>query len=195
MAKTWIQSFSGKVVEPGALKAEQVSRVDIGHALALKNRFSGHTREPYSVAQHCVVGSRMLDPKFKLPFLLHEVSEVYLPDIPTPIKRMTSVLLPGCSETSMSWNDLEKQHADVIFNALGLSDIRALIDSDEVHEADLRMLMTEKRDLLGPEPAPWNIDVKPYSFCISPWDWQTAEYQFNRTFAQLTWSMAKAGDE
>lgn len=182
--KTWIQSYSGKMVEPGNLTVEMVSRADIGHALAQKVRFSGHLIEPYSVAQHCVMGSSRVDPKFKLAFLLHEVSEVYLPDIPTPIKRMTFFNSTG-SEPWLAWTELEDQHARVIFSALGVSDLLPLLDSPEIHEADLRMLMTEKAQLLGPSPAPWGIDAQPYEdMRIKPWTWDRAEYLFNRALAE-----------
>lgn len=183
--KRWCQSFSGKVVTPLALKVEQVSFGDIAHALAQKVRFSGQLREPgYSVAQHCVVGAEQIAGPFALAFLLHEVSEVYLPDIPAPIKPMLTLMTGDLG--AMTWSDLEAQHADVIFEALGLSSLRPLIDSPEVHKMDLQMLMTEKRDLMGPEPEPWGIDVEPLEYKIAGcWDYQAANDLFTNTFRRL----------
>jgi hypothetical protein len=111
----WIQSWSGKCVEP-----DQVGGIEeIAHVLAAKVRFQGHTRVPYSVAEHCVRGARSLPPAFALAFLLHEVSEVYLPDAPTPIKRRLVVSTPG---GSLSWELLEQRHAKAVLAALGRHD-------------------------------------------------------------------------
>lgn len=158
MAKTWIQSYLNRRVDPLALKPEQVSFDDIVTALSRKARFSGLTQGStgYSVAQHTVLGSRCIDKPFALAFLLHEVSEVYLPDIPNPVKHTLFVDIDGFT---VPWRDLESIHADVIFEALGLSSLRPLIDAPEVKEMDLAMLATEKRDLMGPEPEPWGLVV------------------------------------
>lgn len=174
----WIQSFSGRQVTPLQLKPEQVRYEDIPHALAQKVRFNGHLQlMGYSVAQHCVLGAMEMfvqyappgvwgklarDEIFKircrqLAFLLHEVSEVYLPDVPAPIKG--HLFVSGFStdgEGAGPWEALERQHADVVFDALGLKEIRPLIDSDEVHTIDRRMLLTEKRDLMGEGPGKHN---------------------------------------
>lgn len=171
-AQPWIQSFSGKVVTLLDLKVEQVTLEDIPHVLSQKVRFTGHLREAgYSVAQHCVLGARAIAEPFKLAFLLHEVSEVYLPDIAGPIKSRIFVDYSDkrspILDDALSWEELEAQHADIILEALGLSSIRPLLDSPEVREMDLRMLMTEKRDLMGPEPKPWGINVEPLDFRIT----------------------------
>lgn len=191
--RDWMQSYSSKVVTPRELKPEQVSLDDIAHTLAQKVRFNGHLRElGYSVAQHCVLGAGQIAGPFKLAFLLHEVSEVYLPDIPAPLKPYVSVDTDRCDNDGdpmiMSWAALENQHADAVFEALGLSSLRSLIDSPEVRDMDLRMLMTEKRDLASPEPEPWGIDVAPLeSLRIGEcWAPSRAKCEFTNLFNYLT---------
>lgn len=84
---------------------------DIAHSLSNQCRFSGHLPQFYSVAQHCVETAkrvkeltieRNLDGQnyywpeqvptkgIELQALMHDASEAYLLDIPTPIKRRIS---------------------------------------------------------------------------------------------------------
>src|SRR4029077_19850568 len=59
---------------------------------------------------------------------------------------------------SEPWEDLERLHADVIFQALGLSHLRPLIDSPEVKQMDLAMLAAEKEKLFAtPERDDWPL--------------------------------------
>jgi uncharacterized protein len=189
-ARDWQQSFSGKVITPRELRVEQVTFDDIGHALAQKTRFAGQcTVMGYSVAQHCVIGAAVLNRtsrQLALAFLLHEVSEVYLPDVPSPLKKHLYVTLSDLTEMTTSWAQLEKQHADVIFEALKLPKIRPLVDSPEVKLTDVRMLLTEKRDLMGPEPQPWGFTEQPFKFkIVDIWEPAYAEKRFNQMFGLL----------
>jgi hypothetical protein len=66
---------------------------DIASALSKLCRFNGHTKKFYSVAQHSIlVADIMENLKLGDPFegLLHDATEAYLADIPSPWK----VLLP-----------------------------------------------------------------------------------------------------
>jgi len=189
--KEWIQSYAGNAVTPLRLKKEQVHFSDIPHALAQKVRFNGHLREMgYTVAQHCVIGAGLISGPFALAFLLHEVSEVYLPDIPAPIKG--SLIVSRQDIGDISWSTLEDEHADVIFDALHLSSLRPLLDAPEVKLMDLRMLMTEKRDLMGPmaEEIPWaTADISPLDYRITDiWGPTEAENLFIDVFERLSTS-------
>lgn len=193
MAKTWIQSLSGKKLEPLALTVEMVGGIEeIAHSLAGEFRFTRQTRRYYSVAQHCVEGSRLLAPAFAGAFLLHELSEVYLPDIASPVKPSLMVnvrdLGRGMTE-QIAWADLEKQHTHVMLESLGLSSIEPLIYSPEIKAMDLAMLATEKRDLCGAAPESWGLDVEPAAVDLSlPWAVLTpdqAEVKFLERFHEL----------
>jgi len=62
---------------------------EIAHALANQCRFSGHTREFYSVAEHSVLVSRLsqyLGLGCPYEGLLHDAHEAYLIDMPSPWK-------------------------------------------------------------------------------------------------------------
>lgn len=65
---------------------------DIAHALSLQVRFSGHTAKHWSVASHCILVSDILiamnikDPEIIAAGLLHDASECYCVDVPSPLK-------------------------------------------------------------------------------------------------------------
>lgn len=183
MANDWIQTLENRKLTPRDLKPEQVGSIEeIAHALAGRYRFSGLTARRYSVAEHCVLGSQLLPPAFAGAFLLHELSEVYLPDIPTPLKQFTAVHVEG---QTVQWAALEQRHTATILEALGLSSIEPLIYSPEVRTADLAMLAAEKDQLVGPEPEPWGLTVPAAKVYLVGWASEVAKRAFLDRFAEL----------
>lgn len=69
---------------------------EIAHAISMQCRFTGHTREFYSVAEHCVIASHMIQQHpeiFELPAtpyeaLMHDAHEGYVSDIASPWKAL-----------------------------------------------------------------------------------------------------------
>lgn len=169
----WIQTFTGVAFWPLDPRPSEIDIEDIAHALANQCRFSGHTRQFYSVAQHCVVMARVVPDHAKLWALLHDASEAYLVDLPRPIKQ----LMPG-------YRDAEDAVMRAVCERFGL----AAGLPGEVREADVRMLATEARDLLGPHLLPWaSLDgVLPYDFTIVPTRPDRAKADFLHAFRALT---------
>lgn len=135
MASSDIQVANGNVINPLDPDPEQINIFDIAHALSNQCRFSGHTRRFYSVAQHCVLVSRTVPEKDKLWGLLHDASEAYLVDIPSPLK-----------------NDLfGEQYREVEGRLMGAICEKFGLDPEmppSVKVADNSLLGTEVRDLL-----------------------------------------------
>lgn len=81
-----IRTRSGIYINPFEPTPDQITIEDIAHSLSMQCRFAGHLPEFYSVAQHSFECSFLVQDKYKLQALLHDASEAYLLDIPSPIK-------------------------------------------------------------------------------------------------------------
>jgi 5'-deoxynucleotidase YfbR-like HD superfamily hydrolase len=163
----WIQTFKGKQFYPLAPRVEDIDIDDIAHALSNQCRFSGHCKRFYSVAEHSVRVSLIVKPKHRLWALLHDAAEAYLVDLPTPIKQ----LMP-------EYSIAEKRIMACVCEKFGLS----LEMPKEVHQADMIMLATEKRDLMYQEPAPWQALPEPLKGKIGHPREEITRWEFLRAF-------------
>ena len=108
---------------------EMVCIEDIAHALTYQCRFGGHLTKFYSVAQHSLNCSYLINnDKNKLAALLHDASEAYLLDIPSPIKKGLS-----------NYKEIEDKLMTVIAEKFGFD----FPLHDEVKESDKIMLELE----------------------------------------------------
>ncbi len=87
----YIQTSSGRWVNPFDPDPAMLDPDDIARALANVCRFGGHTRAFYSVAQHSVIVSELVqerggDVEDVFAALMHDATEAYLGDMPHPIK-------------------------------------------------------------------------------------------------------------
>jgi len=85
--KTWMETFTGTKFYPMKAEVEDIRIEDIAHSLANICRWGGHTKFHFSVASHSVMLSKLVPPRYALEALLHDATEAYLGDIPTPIKK------------------------------------------------------------------------------------------------------------
>ena len=113
----------------------------LADVLSRINRFAGHTKHFYSVAQHAANCSLIVAEGFELEALLHDTAEAFTNDLPTPLK----VMLPKV-----------KQIEGKIEKALAAKFGTAYPMADEVKLADLQMLGIEK-DYLKPSSSHWAI--------------------------------------
>jgi hypothetical protein len=153
-----MQTYTGRKFDVLSPRAEDVSFVDVAHALAHQCRFNGHTKQFYSVAHHCVIMSREIPPEFALYALLHDAGEAYIGDIPQPVKACLSEI-----------RAIEEGVLAAVYEAAG---IRSLDEEAErlVRLYDLKMLLTERQQLMGEPPEPWALDslnIEPINIRIS----------------------------
>jgi hypothetical protein len=149
LQRNWIQSFTGHPVDLPVPKPGQLVAEDIAHSLALKCRFNGHCRRLYSVGEHTLRGSCLMPtPELALAFLLHELSEVALPDVPSPVKSHT--LFEEAGGGLIRWKILELEHLNAILAGLGLSCLAPVIHGPEIDWMDLAMLIWERRTVMAP---------------------------------------------
>lgn len=168
-----IQVASGEYVSP-LYPYEWTPRItDIAHALSHQARFSGHTRVHYSVCEHSCRVADILPPEHQLAGLLHDASEAYLVDLPTPLKQHPLIGDP--------YREVEAALQGRIDDVFGVD-----TTSHEVHAADRILLATEKRDLMPPGPD-WLIlqGVVPLERRIMPWQPMAARTQFLQRYERL----------
>lgn len=82
----------------GLVQPEDITIEDIAHSLAYQCRFNGHTKRFYSVAEHSVILSQLIEPKSevqnlerRLCALLHDAAECYTGDITGPVRTLLNV--------------------------------------------------------------------------------------------------------
>jgi len=79
-------TYSGRTVDLAAPDFDRFEIEDIARPLAYQCRFVGNTRAFYSVAQHCVLASRLVPEAFAYDALMHDAEEAFTGDWPTPWK-------------------------------------------------------------------------------------------------------------
>lgn len=75
---------NGKYYDLANPSADVLDIEMIAGSLSKQCRFTGQTSRPYSVAEHCVRGSFIIEPALALDFLLHDAAESVVIDVPTP---------------------------------------------------------------------------------------------------------------
>ena len=80
----FLRTYRGIDFDFDNLNPEQVDIEDIAHSLSMQTRYGGHLPMHYSIAQHSVLCSQY--PNAGLELLLHDATEAYVTDVPTPVK-------------------------------------------------------------------------------------------------------------
>ena len=88
----YITTYTGKHFKPTEPDPKLFDIADIAHALSLICRGNGHVKTFWSVGEHCIccakeAKARGLSDRMALACLLHDASECYMSDVPTPFKR------------------------------------------------------------------------------------------------------------
>jgi hypothetical protein len=181
-----ITTFTRRRIDPLAARVDDIDLADIAHALALTCRFKGHCRDFYSVAEHSVrvshtLHTRAAGPAIEMAGLMHDAAEAYLSDLGGPIKSRFFIAAPGARPPLEPFDQAEDRLLRVIAEALRFPPI----DYDTVRSADLILLATEARDLLGIDARDWGVHEPPLHDPIKPWDWRRAETTFLERFRAL----------
>ena len=171
----WIQTLDGQqawIEDPSGLQFDPRT---IATALSRIARFNGHTTRFYSVAEHSVGVMRHVPKRLKLPALLHDAHEAFtgFGDVCRPAKQ----LFTGLAEIESRWDV-------AIAKWFGFSPSE--FKDPKIKEADMRMLATEKRDLMSEEPSSWGDLPPPY--CRKIWgkcSFDSAENMFHMHLTYL----------
>lgn len=90
-SESWITTYTGEHFYPVRPEMEKIKIEDIAHALSMICRGNGHVSTFYSVGQHCLdcmeeAEAEGLSVRIQMGCLLHDASECYMSDVPSPFK-------------------------------------------------------------------------------------------------------------
>lgn len=97
---SWIITASNKKLDYRKPDPDQIIIEDIATGLSNMPRFAGQIKQFYSVAEHCILAERQYvqsvsvksirlpDKEICKAILMHDATEAYMCDIPTPLKRL-----------------------------------------------------------------------------------------------------------
>ena len=137
-----ILTAAGRYFDFLAPERSEIGIEEIAYALSNICRFTGHTREFYSVAEHSVHVSRLVPPGDALAGLLHDAAEAFIGDVAKPLK----LLLPDYAE-------IEARVEAAVLSRFGLDP--ALPAS--VKFADMDMLRVEQHQAMDAAAHDWGL--------------------------------------
>ena len=153
-----------------------VELVDIARGLANTCRYGGQVSRFYSVAEHSVLASYLVEPEHAYDALMHDAAEAFIGDMPKPLK----VMLPD-------YMRFEEIVENSIFRQFSVTNPLP----QEIKTVDIQMLILEKEQLLGNYdlwswtegvPRPRHIEIK----CWSP---SAAYAQFLARYSEVRGAM------
>ena len=174
--EAWVQTYTGQIFRPFDVQLEMISIEDIAHSLSNTCRFNGHSKFFYSVAEHCVEASFIVPRKAALGALLHDAAEAYVGDFVGPLKKY----FPAFQE--LEFNILQKIHERY-------SVILTKEDITAIHQADMCLLETERRQVMNDCTKDWywknDIPPNPLDTKLEQNSARYAEKRFLQRFAEL----------
>jgi 5'-deoxynucleotidase YfbR-like HD superfamily hydrolase len=174
----YLQTVSGRWVNPFDPEPDQLDAGDIARALANQCRFGGHSRVFYSVAQHAVIVSQLVEERGggteeAFAALMHDATEAYLGDMPHPIKHRSAL--------GAAFRAAEDQLEQVIHERF-----RIKADVPEIKHVDRALLATERRAFSAEEWHWPELDgVEPLDLELTAWLPDEAAEAFAQRYAEL----------
>ena len=138
---------TGNNVEPLSLSVSDIRLDDFAAALSKICRYGGHTSRFYSVAEHSVLLAVALPNHLRRAALLHDVSEAYVGDMPSPLKAR----IP-------QFEEIERPIIEAVFKRYNVP----IEELDAIKEADLRICSDEMDALLSCGAPEWFVEEHPH---------------------------------
>lgn len=207
----WIQTHTGVAFDLLAPTAGMVVLEDIAYALSRLCRFTGHCSRHYSVAEHSVNVAKQcqlehgFSDSWAMAALLHDAAEAYIGDLSSPLKSLLRVCAAPAGEEGADLRGMVESPLDRVehrikgaiaehfgtdilwrstYSKAWQLDSLAMVERKQLIKAvDLRMLATERRDLMPAEPV-WEasawVSATACATLPEPYEWtirsSTAHY-------------------
>lgn len=130
-----IEVGGGRFLAPLSPRPSDINITDIGQSLGNQCRFTGFTRRFYSVAEHSVIMSHLVDPENAKAALVHDAPEYVTKDHARPMKKAIPQLA-----------DIEKPMWAAMCELWGMPEELPA----QVVEYDMRICSNEKMAFLSP---------------------------------------------
>ena len=171
----WIGLLSGAQFNYNRPEESDVTLDDLASALSNICRFSGHLPCFYSVAQHLVNTSKIVDPEFAFDALMHDTAEAFTNDLPTPLKWALPI-----------FKELEVKIESAMAEKFGFN----YPYPPQVKQADTEMLILEKLyvkkdDRVWPQYEGIIVDHLVDKVDLKPWQPQRAKREFLERYEEL----------
>lgn len=177
----WMQTANGRKFHLLQPTPEQVFVDDIFAALPLIPCFTGAQKDgkheyPYSVAQHCLLVSRLVAPELALDALLHDAWKIYVGDLTRPLNQLLNRISDG------RWGLVR---ADIQYAVARKFNLVFPL-SDAVEDADRQARANELRDIMADVPELWSLKLpEPTSEIITPLHPENVRVQYVERFNAL----------
>lgn len=149
---SWIVTSQADELDARCPRPGHITAMTTAWSLAQINRFAGHALRPYSVAEHSLLVSEIVEREFgldvfaQLAALLHDAHEAYCgADMPAPWKPEIA-----------GWREWEERWSRTVRRAFAVSTV-FVAHGEAIRSADRLALATEKRDLMPATPTPWIV--------------------------------------
>lgn len=116
----------------------------IAHALSNICRYGGHSNRFYSVAEHSVLVSQVVPPELALCGLLHDASEAFVGDMPSPLKAMCQ-----------SYRTIEEKVHKAIASQYDLP----YPFPHSIKYADKQVYKAEREQITSVDDEVWHVDI------------------------------------
>jgi len=170
--KTCISTKDGEFFDFYNPKGYDFQIETIAHALSNICRYGGHSDFFYSVAEHSVLVSKIVPADLALCGLLHDASEAFVGDMPSPLKKL-------CPD----YRKIEESVQAEVARKFGLP----YPFPEEIHRADKEVYLAERLRVTpsAPKDKLWHTHLKPASVDIKMyWPW-AAKAKFLERYYEL----------
>lgn len=174
----WMECWPGVKFYPLDPRSEEVRLDTIAHSLARINRYNGQTEvECYTVAEHSVLMALALlsegcPPAVAYQALFHDAPEAYIGDMVRPLKR-------NMPDFVAAEDPVWRAVVDAFPILSSFKEAAGYEMDRRVKEADNRILVDERAQVMRPSGLPWGIDhLPPLNVSIAGWYPAEAERRF-----------------